>query len=113
MACAVRQATLSVETFKLGAALCIGRRVVAVGRNRNANACGLASVHAEMDALWKVCAVPKNARLVVVRLRRDQDFGCSRPCQACMAALRRRGVRHVTYSTDDPARPFVTEAIAA
>ena len=112
VACAVRQAALSVETFRLGAVLCSGRRVVAMGRNRNDNTCGLASVHAEMDALWKVCAMPKNARLVVVRLRRDQDYGCSRPCEACMAVLRRRGVRRVTYSTDDPSRPFVTEALA-
>lgn len=106
VACAVRQAALSVETFRLGAVVCSGRRVVAEGRNRNDNACGLGSVHAEMDALWKVWPVPKNARLVVVRLRRDQTYGCARPCAACMASLRRRGVRRVTYTTDDPCRPF-------
>lgn len=109
---AIRQASRSVETHRHGAAAVVGRCVVAAGVNRTANPCGLRSVHAEMDALWKLPAngAPPD-RVVVVRLRRDQPLGNSRPCAACMRALRRAGVRRVTYSTDDPARPFATEPV--
>lgn len=109
---AVAQARKSSETFRHGAVLLSGRAVVAVGRNRNINSCGLSSIHAEMDAAWKAPARKlRGGHIVVVRLRRDQDFGGSRPCVACARALLRMGVKRVTYSTDDPAAPLVTEAL--
>lgn len=113
---AVAQARKSAETFRHGAVLLDGRSVIAAGHNRNVNACGLNSIHAEMDAVWKagrpVLKNVKNVHLVVVRLRRDQDFGLSRPCRACARALARLGVRRVTYTTGDPATPLLTEYIS-
>lgn len=109
---AVAEARKSAETFRHGAVLFDGRTVLAVGRNRNLNAFGLSSIHAEMDAIWKVSKSrpsKKQHHIVVVRLRRDQEYGCSRPCAACARALTRWGISTVTYSTDDPLQPFVTK----
>jgi tRNA(Arg) A34 adenosine deaminase TadA len=109
---AVAQANKSVETFRHGAVVLRGRSVVAVGRNKNSNACGLSSVHAEMDALWRLRNKKrKNVHIVVVRLRRDQDLGFSRPCPSCLRMLERWGVTRMTYSTGDTSKPFVTEAL--
>ena len=108
---AIRQAQRSAETFRHGAVLLEGRSVVATGYNRNINACGLNSIHAEMDALWKVRHRSNNFHIVVVRLRRDQEFGYSRPCRQCARVLLKLGVKRMTYTTGDPARPVVTEPL--
>lgn len=110
LACAVQQALKSPETFRHGAVLLRGSRVLAAGRNRNLNSCGLSSIHAEMDAAWKVRGSRKTpTHCLVVRLRRDQQFAYSRPCGACRRALLHMGVRRMTYTTGDPAAPLVTE----
>lgn len=114
---AAREALKSVETFRLGAVLLAdGGRVVARGRNRNANACGLKSIHAEMDAVFKAAVVKalstRGLHLVVARVLRDGcTTGCSRPCDACARALARRGIGKVTYTTGDPAAPIATIAV--
>ena len=98
---AEEQARRSAETFRLGAVLLRGRRVLARGRNRNASACGLDSIHAEMDAVFRAGAPRKRAsggHLVVVRILRDGRRACSRPCAACLRALAKRGVDKVTYT---------------
>lgn len=64
-----------------------------------------AFMHAEIHCL----AMYLNARdidlsgaeLYVCRLRRDQPFGMSRPCPACMAAIKACGIRRVAYTTND------------
>ncbi len=94
------EALKSAEQFRLGAVLLRRKAVVASGRNRNMNACGLQSIHAEMDALFK-CRHhhAKHLHLVVVRVLRDgRTLGMSKPCDACSRALVRMGVRKVTYS---------------
>lgn len=106
---ASREARKSAETFRLGAAVLKGRAVVATGRNRNTNSCGLHSIHAEMDAMWKTTASGNLLHLVVVRVLRDgQTTACSRPCAACHRALERRGVAKVTFTTGDPVQPLRT-----
>lgn len=103
------EALKSVESFRLGAAVVAGNVVVASGRNRNINSYGLASVHAEMDAVFKCSPRLKNVHVVVVRvLRDDTTTAMSRPCPACARALARMGVRKVTYTTGDPRRPLDT-----
>lgn len=103
------EALKSVETHRLGAAVVAGNVVVASGRNRNLNSCGLKSIHAEMDAVFKCSPRLKNVHLVVVRvLRDDQTTALSRPCPACTRALARMGIRKVTYTTGDPRRPLDT-----
>lgn len=105
---AMDEALKSVETFRLGAAVVRRRRVVATGRNKNHNSCGLSSIHAEMDALFKCPAKHHNTHVVVVRVMGDESTGLSRPCDACTRALRRMGVHRVTYTTGDAARPLHT-----
>ena len=106
---ASQEARKSAETFRLGAAVLKGREVVATGRNRNANSCGLHSIHAEMDALWKTDTTSGKLHLVVVRVLRDgHTTACSRPCPACQRSLERRGVGKVTFTTGDPSRPLQT-----
>lgn len=108
------EALKSVETFRLGAAVISRRSVVAAGRNRNLNSCGLASIHAEMDALFKA---PRPLRgtgdvhVVVVRVLKDGSTALSMPCEACARALRRRRVCKVTYTTGDPGCPVRTLAL--
>lgn len=102
------EALKSVETFRLGAAIVRRKTVIATGRNKNSNACGLNSIHAEMDALFK-CRDRKNLHLVVVRVMRDgETTGLSKPCDACARALARVGVKRVTYTTGDPEAPIGT-----
>ena len=109
---AAQEALKSAETFRLGAALVCNRHVIALGRNRNINPCGTSSIHAEMDALWRAGRhlrrkVPLH--LVVVRVLRDgRTTACSKPCDVCAAALVRRGIAKVTYTTGDPASPLAT-----
>ncbi len=110
------EATKSVETFRLGAAVLCGRSVVARGRNRNSNACGLPSIHAEMDAVWKAAGgrnkEGKRLHVVVVRLLRDgSTTACSKPCASCTRALARLGVARVTYTTGDPGQPLACLAL--
>jgi tRNA(Arg) A34 adenosine deaminase TadA len=85
-----------------GAAVLSGRDVVAVGRNHDRRLAGATSVHAEMDALRKVPPrrrASTSLRMVVVRVSSSGALAQSRPCDACMRALRRfRGMRSVAYS---------------
>lgn len=105
---AVREALKSAETFRLGAVVVApGRRIVSRGHNRNLNSCGLWSVHAEMDALWK-CRDARDVHLVVARVLRDGSTALSRPCAACARAISRRGVARVTYTTGDADAPLLT-----
>lgn len=114
LACAVAQARKCTETYRLGAVVMHGSSIVACGRNRNMNACGLSSIHAEMDAVWRVKGrAMKNCHVLVVRLRQDIEFGLSRPCAACARKLLRLGIWRVTYSTGDPGQPLVTEDLRA
>lgn len=58
--------------------------------------------HAEVRALKRV---PHDAKgdveeLVVVRARKNQKFGLSKPCPECQTALRAARVKAVYYSTD-------------
>lgn len=98
LALASCEALKSPETFRLGAVVLRRSCVLAAGHNRNLNAYGLSSIHAEMDALWKV-HVPKNTTVVVVRLRKDGTWACSRPCAACEKALKKARVSRVIYTT--------------
>lgn len=107
------EALKSAETFRVGAAIVRRRSVLSRGRNRNLNSCGLNSIHAEMDAVFKCLTAVKSSsedlRLVVVRVLKDGlTTACSKPCDACRKALARLGIRKVTYTTGDQAAPVQT-----
>lgn len=68
----------------------------------------LDSAHAEINALSKI-SYPiaqeidwAKARVYIYRISpgRESRKGLARPCNACLHALRDRGIRHIYYTTD-------------
>lgn len=76
--------------------------------NHTTKGCVNHSGHAEMMALKKI-SYPvaqqldwKKVKVYTYRICPGLPLGCgvSRPCQACMTAMRERGIRNFYYSTD-------------
>lgn len=82
-----------------------GGRILAKACNNYDNGC-----HAEVRALKRVphdakeCAVA----IIVVRARRNQRFGLSRPCVACQAVLKAANIDVVYYSTNNETLEYET-----
>lgn len=81
-----------------------GAVVVATGGRILGKACNHygSGLHAEVRALRRV---PHDAKelieeLIVVRARKSQKFGLSKPCADCQAAIKEAKVKVVHYSTD-------------
>jgi deoxycytidylate deaminase len=70
---------------------------ISIGTNRRLSNDN--TVHAEVDALLKIkrCV---GADLVVVRLNKNGTFGNSRPCNTCIAKMKKHGIRKVFYTTN-------------
>lgn len=59
--------------------------------------------HAEMMALSKIKYLDidfSKVHIYVYRELRDGKLGMARPCPACMAAIKRLGIKHIHYTTD-------------
>lgn len=56
-------------------------------------------LHAEVDCLTGVRDVPNGSILFIGRLDQTGRTGMSRPCQACMHAIRSKGIKEVVYNT--------------
>lgn len=58
--------------------------------------------HAEVRALKRIPHDAKESakEIIVVRARRNQKFGLSKPCPACEAALKEANILVVYYSTN-------------
>lgn len=60
--------------------------------------------HAEINALssiWDADINWRNAKVYTYRERIVVPFGMSRPCAACMAAIKEKGIREIYYTTND------------
>lgn len=60
-------------------------------------------LHAEINCLNSIRHFDINfskVKLYIYRKRKDQDFGMSRPCPSCMAAIKDLGIKHVYYTTN-------------
>lgn len=60
--------------------------------------------HAELAALSKVKYLDidwAKVHVYVYRELRDGSLAAARPCEACMAAIRRMGIHHIHYTTSD------------
>lgn len=66
-------------------------------------------IHAEIDALTKI-SYPvdqnidwKQVKVYIYRVSpgKKSGHGLAKPCPACLAALRAKGVRHIYYTTDE------------
>lgn len=73
-------------------------------RGFDPNASGIRNtIHAECHALLSAKFLDidwKKAHVFIYRIKKDGSNGLARPCQACEAMLREKGIVHVYYSTD-------------
>lgn len=74
-----------------------GGRILAKACNNYNNHC-----HAEVRALKRVSHDNKECvkEIVVVRARKSQKFGMSKPCAKCRAAIKAANIKVVYYSTN-------------
>lgn len=92
------QESLKVEgNHRLGAVLVRGGKIISKGRNNYCN-----QMHAEVSTLgraWKSERV--GCDLFVVRCRKNQRFGMSKPCPNCTAFIKDSGVKRVFFTDND------------
>jgi tRNA(Arg) A34 adenosine deaminase TadA len=98
---AIEQAKKANGTFKHGCVIMSGKNVISKGHNHVRNQIGTLSIHAEMDALWKMDSEQySNKKAVIVRLSNaGTKLANSRPCSICMGLLKQHGVNTIAYST--------------
>lgn len=54
-------------------------------------------LHAEIDAILKGGDLTTGASLAVTRLKKDGTYGCSMPCEGCLAAADEVGIKKIYY----------------
>ena len=63
------------------------------------------ALHAEINCLIPILEnadIDKSKiELYIYRIRNDQPFGLSRPCAACIAAIKQCGIKQIAYTTND------------
>ena len=98
---AIEQAKKSHGPFKHGCVIMSGKNIISKGNNHVRNQIGTLSIHAEMDALWKVDSDQySNKKAVIVRLSNaGTKLANSRPCSICMGLLKQHGINTIAYST--------------
>lgn len=98
---AIEQARKSNGPFKHGCVIMSGKNVISKGNNHVRNKVGTLSIHAEMDAIWKVDSDQySNKKAIVIRLSNaGTKLANSRPCSICMGLLKQHGIATIAYST--------------
>lgn len=64
----------------------------------------LPKLHAEISCINSINDLDINfskVKLYIYRIRKDQDYGLSRPCPSCMAAIKDIGIKDIYYTTND------------
>lgn len=95
---AYKEALKSIGKQKHGAVVIgNGGRILAKACNHYGS-----GAHAEVRALKRVPHDCKDSveEIVVVRVRKSQKFGMSKPCPECQAAIKEAGIAVVYYSTN-------------
>ncbi|ABT14670.1 hypothetical protein NY2A_B271R [Paramecium bursaria Chlorella virus NY2A] len=98
---AIEQANRSSGPFKHGCVIMSGKKIIATGNNHTRRDIGTFSIHAEMDALWRISDsdLYDNMKAVIIRVTNTGKLANSRPCEMCMAALKQHNIRTIVYST--------------
>jgi tRNA(Arg) A34 adenosine deaminase TadA len=114
---AAKMCILSTENYQIGAVLVCKNKVVSVGYNTNRNSSlqfkytykrgynpvlFYTPIHAEISCLQKIKHLDldmSKSIMYVCRLGRNGELRNSKPCVACMAAMRDFGVKYIVYST--------------
>jgi len=85
-----------------------GGRVLSIGRNRykthpkSSEDAFCRSVHAEMDAIWKIKdkSLLQGATIYVARKGRNDLPGMSCPCMKCQEIISKHGMRRAVFTTE-------------
>ncbi|NBP13828.1 hypothetical protein EBU95_05425 [bacterium] len=99
----VETARQSPLQFRHSACVLHGRRVFSFGYNRYYETIGSTtrnSVHAEVSAMANSKDSVKGKDIFVIRIGAKDDLRNSRPCEACVAKLKSKGIRRVFYSNE-------------
>lgn len=97
---ATKQAELSSYGYRLGAVVLSGKRIVSKGYNKLKTnpklfkEYGYYSTHAECSALMRAAG---GDTLVVVRIKKNGDLACSKPCEKCQRFIKDYGIKRVFY----------------
>lgn len=59
------------------------------------------NIHAEMDALIKAQFDTDNATMYIFRKGRDNIYRISKPCPACMEAIKSSGIKRIVYTVEN------------
>lgn len=89
-----------------------GGKIVSIGRNKpkmntyiknRAHHENCASIHAEIDAIFKVRRKIdlKGCDMYVARITKHGDHGMAAPCPMCMRTIERYGIKRVFYTLSD------------
>jgi tRNA(Arg) A34 adenosine deaminase TadA len=98
---AIDLAKKSDGPFKHGCLILSGKKIISRGNNHTRKNIGTLSVHAEMEALWRIydSDTYDNKKAIIIRVTESGKLASSRPCHMCMAALSQHGVQTIVYST--------------
>ena len=94
---AYEEALKSNGVQKIGAILVRGGKIVSRGHNSYFN--GRHAEDACLSSLWK--SEIQGCTLFVVRKRRNQVFGLSKPCKDCERLIRDARVKKVVFTTNE------------
>jgi deoxycytidylate deaminase len=94
---------------QLGAVIFKGKMIISVGCNELRYSYKVPnhfrewehSLHAECKAIISAQASLKGASILIVRLRRDQEYGLAYPCQFCKSFIEFKDIKWIFYSDDD------------
>jgi len=88
--------------FKIGSAVLHGRKVIAKGYNKRKTNPSLVKfgfyggvIHAEAASILKAA---NGDTLVVIRILKNGNLSCSKPCIHCLAYAKNFGIKTIVYS---------------
>lgn len=101
---AEKEAKKSACHHKLGAILVKNKEILSSGYNKALSMDKVLtrygmfySMHAEMDAVRKLFAIPSGSTIYVAR----RDYKMARPCVNCLKVLKNAGINRLVYSTGE------------
>lgn len=107
---AKKEASKSTYSYRLGAVITKGHRVLATGYNQ-ISYCPLNSFknsrHAEMHAILKLLKRPNGlsllagASLYITRLNNQGKTAMAKPCKKCMELIISVGIKDIFYTTGE------------
>jgi tRNA(Arg) A34 adenosine deaminase TadA len=106
---AATEALKATGTYKLGAVVVSGNRLLATGFNRKRNDPRFCergwSIHAEVSALKRIKqgALRPNTTIYVARVTRAGRIAMAKPCETCEKAVYDSGIKRIIYTTNEGA----------